>query len=153
MTQYFVMPAIFDSLMKNQHLTAHVAWRLSFIVPFIIITTIALAILFTAEDAPTGKWAERHHVGEPLNALASSTNSVHKALEHTEKQDNVNIEANQQPSAFEIAKGEVIVDPTFKEAMGVLFSLQTLALAAQYACSFGKQAPSPFMTQTYHSRW
>jgi len=33
--------------------------------------------------------------------------------------------------------GEVIVAPTLKEGLSVLFSLQTLALAAPYACSFG----------------
>jgi len=134
---YFVMPAIFDSLMKHQHLTAHVAWRVSFIVPFIIITTVALAILFTGEDTPTGKWATRHHVGDPLSVPSSSTNSVDNAVGPTEKSAKFDSEANQQLSLVETAEGEVILSPTFQEAVGVVFSLQTLALAAPYACSFG----------------
>ena len=56
---YFLMPAIFDSLVKNQHMSAHVAWRVSFVVPFILIITTALAIVLTCPDAPTGKWSSR----------------------------------------------------------------------------------------------
>jgi NNP family nitrate/nitrite transporter-like MFS transporter len=140
------MPAIFDSLMNHQHLTAHAAWRVSFIVPFIIITTIALAIFFTGEDTPTGKWADRHHVDEPLTVPRSSTNSVNKAAEPIERSEKFDGEANQQLSAVETAKGEVIVTPTFQETIHVVFSLQTLALAAPYACSFGKPpffSPNP----------
>jgi len=57
---YFVMPAIFDSLVHNQSLTPHVAWRVAFIVPFILITATALGMIFLCEDTPTGPWAERH---------------------------------------------------------------------------------------------
>ncbi|RAL63196.1 hypothetical protein DID88_004275 [Monilinia fructigena] len=55
---YFVMPAIVDSLMLNQGLTAHVAWRVSFIVPFILITTTAISMLIFCPDTPTGKWSQ-----------------------------------------------------------------------------------------------
>ncbi|ESZ98328.1 hypothetical protein SBOR_1321 [Sclerotinia borealis F-4128] len=57
---YFVMPVIVDSLMSNQGLTAHVAWRVSFIVPFILITTTAISMLILCPDIPTGKWSQRH---------------------------------------------------------------------------------------------
>jgi NNP family nitrate/nitrite transporter-like MFS transporter len=134
MSQYFVMPAIFDSLIQNRHLTAHVAWRVSFIVPFIIITAVALGIIFLGEDTPTGSWATRHHVGETFTAPASPTNSI---KEPTEKPEKLDAEANNEVSAVDTAEGEVIVAPTFQEAMSVLFSLQTLALAGPYACAFG----------------
>jgi NNP family nitrate/nitrite transporter-like MFS transporter len=131
---YFVMPAIFDSLVKNQHLTPHVAWRVSFIVPFIIITAIALAILFLGEDTPTGSWATRHHVGEPLEISAPSSTDN---LPEKEKSEKFDAEANAQSSVIDTAEGEVIVAPTTKELLSVVFSLQTLALALPYACSFG----------------
>lgn len=127
------MPAIFDSLVKNQHLKAHVAWRVSFIVPFIIITSIALGILFLGEDTPTGSWATRHHVGEPITASASSNTSFKEG----EKSEKLDTEANTSVSPVDTAEGEVIVAPTLKEGLSVFFSLQTLALAAPYACSFG----------------
>ncbi|KAL5320721.1 hypothetical protein ACEPPN_011531 [Leptodophora sp. 'Broadleaf-Isolate-01'] len=57
---YFVMPAIYDSLVKDRHLTPHVAWRVSFIVPFILITSVAIGLFVLCQDTPTGKWSERH---------------------------------------------------------------------------------------------
>lgn len=145
------MPAIFDSLVKNQHLTPHVAWRVAFIVPFIIITAIAMGLLFTAEDTPTGKWADRHRVIDAIAVNASSNNSIMNGSEKkateagmiSAEKTNSDIEGHKgQTSAVQAAAGEVVVAPTFKEAMGVVFSLQTWALAAPYACSFGK-FPSP----------
>ena len=56
---YFLMPAIFDSLVQHQNLAPHVAWRVSFVVPFILIIVTALVIILTCPDAPTGKWSTR----------------------------------------------------------------------------------------------
>ncbi|SMY29060.1 unnamed protein product [Zymoseptoria tritici ST99CH_1A5] len=61
---YFVMPAIFNSLVKDQGLTAHVAWRVTFVVPGIIIAAVALALLLLCQDTPTGKWSDRHQIVE-----------------------------------------------------------------------------------------
>ncbi|KAF4637112.1 hypothetical protein G7Y89_g967 [Cudoniella acicularis] len=133
---YFVMPAIFDSLVANHHLTAHVAWRVAFVVPFIIITAIAAGILFTAEDSPNGAWADRHTVIDSLVAGEVSESSVKESGEKSEKAD---VEGSTEVTEIDAAQGEVIVAPTFKEAMGVIFSLQTWALAAPYACSFGAE--------------
>lgn len=135
------MPAIFDSLVKNQHLTPHVAWRVAFIVPFIIITAIGSGILFLCEDCPSGKWANRHQYLDNITATAVETSSEKDVT--GEKSEKDTEAADKGPSAIDQAEGEVIVAPTFKEAMGVVFSLQTLALAAPYACSFGTVSPSP----------
>ncbi|KAI9641005.1 hypothetical protein NHQ30_010432 [Ciborinia camelliae] len=73
---YFVMPAIVDSLMLNQGLTAHVAWRVSFIVPFILITTTAISMLIICPDTPTGKWSQRHlAIQQNLQAHGINTHS------------------------------------------------------------------------------
>jgi NNP family nitrate/nitrite transporter-like MFS transporter len=137
---YFVMPAIFDSLVKNQHLTPHVAWRVAFIVPFIIITTIAMAILFTSEDTPTGSWATRNQVIEAAATTSPSVSTPNLSLDEkarASKGEKVDREAGAPLTQVDTAAGEVIVAPTLKEGLSVLFSLQTLALAAPYACSFG----------------
>jgi len=42
-----------------------------------------------------------------------------------------------QQEMLEIAKGEIVVAPTFKEGLHVFFSLQTLFHCATYFCSFG----------------
>lgn len=56
---YFVMPAILDSLVARQHLTPHVAWRVAFVVPFILIVLVALVMLLFCPDTPTGPWSTR----------------------------------------------------------------------------------------------
>lgn len=56
---YFLMPAIFDSLVHRQHLPAHKAWRVAFVVPFVLIVVTALLLVVTCPDAPTGKWSSR----------------------------------------------------------------------------------------------
>ena len=57
---YFLMPAIFDSLVRDRGMAPHKAWRVSFIVPFILIVTTATLMLLLCPDTPTGKWSERH---------------------------------------------------------------------------------------------
>lgn len=61
---YFLMPAIFDSLVDKRGLTPRVAWRVTFIVPFILITATGLLMIFTCPDTPTGKWSARRRVLE-----------------------------------------------------------------------------------------
>ncbi|KAK6582519.1 hypothetical protein PZA11_004927 [Diplocarpon coronariae] len=138
---YFIMPAVFDSLVRDQHLRPTVAWRVSFIVPFIIITAVALGILFTGEDCPSGKWSDRHRMlGDPspppsINEKSSTSNIASPSSPGNDAKK-ADPEAA-DPTPADTATGEVIIAPTIKESLRVAFSLQTLALAAPYACSFG----------------
>lgn len=143
------MPAVFDSLVQKQHLTEHVAWRVSFIVPFIIITSIALGLLFTGEDTPNGSWVDRHRLIEAV--AVTPTNGSVKDFKDSSEKVNVDPEANTtRPTAVTTAAAEVVVAPTFKEALPVIFSLQTLALAAPYACSFGGELAINSIIGTYY---
>ena len=56
---YFLMPAIFDSLVQHQNLTPHTAWRVAYVVPFSMIAVTAVVIIVACPDAPTGKWSSR----------------------------------------------------------------------------------------------
>ncbi|CAG8971023.1 hypothetical protein HYALB_00005260 [Hymenoscyphus albidus] len=174
---YFVMPAIFDSLVRNQHLTPHVAWRVAFIVPFIIITAIALGLLFTAEDTPTGRWSERHQIVRTLIAqnVGDSANQSRTSLKDSDDKHATKEQASAskvdterqvpETSVVDATVAEVVVAPTMKEALSVVFSLQTLALAAPYACSFGGELAInsiigsyylknfPHLGQTGSGRW
>ena len=154
---YFVMPAIFDSLVKNQRLTPHVAWRVSFIVPAILITAIALGMLFLCEDTPTGKWADRRKMVPGTSGEASPVNTKGVVVELPndgnlglavptsqdfksdldEKQDSSSTIEAPEPGQIEIARAEIVKAPNFKECMRVLFSFQCLLLSLMYACSFG----------------
>lgn len=166
---YFVMPAIYDSLMKDQHLTSHVAWRVSYIVPFIIITFTAIAMVITCPDTPTGKWSERHlavqqnlqahgvradnvvdipgaitdrkitgastplgsNEEKRLDEEADLAHAKHGSFDHEAKMG--------EQEMLDAARGEVIVKPSFKETMSVVFSPQTLVVASCYFCSFGAE--------------
>ncbi|KAF2112730.1 nitrate transporter-like protein [Lophiotrema nucula] len=147
---YFVMPAIFDSLVHERGLTPHVAWRVTFIVPFILITATALGLLLLTDDTPTGKWSERalavthgtdgtivpatgHLDDKPAGTGSVSSDDDKKR--HASSND-VEAAVGETQIADEI-QHEVVQKPTFKEASKVIFSLQSLVLCSGYICSFG----------------
>jgi MFS transporter, NNP family, nitrate/nitrite transporter len=192
---YFMMPAIFDSLVRNQHLTPHVAWRVAFIVPFICIVAVAIALVLLCPDTPTGKWSERHLAAQRALADHGITATVgivdipgsiadKKPIEGTDKAspadsaEKLQFDANARKGSFadneaqigeqqmlDTARGEVIVKPTFKEAMKVVLSAQTLVTCGLYFCSFGTELAVnsilgsyylknfPYLKQTGSGQW
>jgi MFS transporter, NNP family, nitrate/nitrite transporter len=164
---YFLMPAIFDSLIKNQKLTPHVAWRVAFIVPFICITVTAVAMLLLCPDTPTGKWSDRHlavqqnladHgvtatvVDAPGNIMDTKQSSDGSSSPPSQQGEKMQFEATGERKTsydheaqmgeqqmLDIARGEVVVKPTFREAMQVIFTPQVLVTAACYFCTFGAE--------------
>jgi len=176
---YFVMPAIFDSLVSRQHLTPHVAWRVAFIVPFVLIVSTACLMLLLCPDTPTGKWSERQlHVQQNLQAhgvtaqivdvpggitdrrnlsddgTATPTDNDRKIREenHIAKAKHDYDHEAQMPEQemLDEARGEVIVKPTVKEAFSVIFTPQTLTVAACYFCSFGCELAVNSTLGTYY---
>nr|OQO02086.1 hypothetical protein B0A51_17521 [Rachicladosporium sp. CCFEE 5018] len=160
---YFVMPAVFHSLVKNQHLSTHVAWRVSFVVPGILIVSVATLLVLLCPDTPTGKWADRFQAAEnnlrehgvspavvdipggvsdkPATDGTSSptTSDEEKKLDdHRGTFGDHEAQMGEQ-QMLDTARGEVVVKPSAKEMMHVIFSLQTLVTAACYFCSFGAE--------------
>ncbi|EKG16909.1 Major facilitator superfamily [Macrophomina phaseolina MS6] len=180
---YFVMPAIYESLVSDG-LRKHVAWRVTFVVPGILITVTAIAMLIFTPDCPTGKWSERQSVadanlrshivnggvvdipgsltGAPITVKSQSgTQSPIGSVSSTKKEGDVlpldqhfaDHEAQiSEEQMLEAAKGEVIQKPTFKEAMKVTISLQTLTLAAGYFCSFGGELAINSILGSYYAK-
>lgn len=178
---YFVMPAIYDSLKADQGLSSHVAWRVSFIVPFVLITACASGLLLLTEDTPTGKWSERAASVQPSEHTQATVVSTGGGI--TDKPDIVagsissNEEKKRAGSDADVESGqgevrildeiqhEVVQKPTPKEALKVLFSLQTLMLCTGYFCSFGGELAInsilgayylknfPYLGQTTSGRW
>lgn len=71
------MPLLYDSLRIDRGLGSHVAWRVAFIVPFILIVATAVGMLLTCQDTPTGKWADRErHTQELLDAHLQQMGTV-----------------------------------------------------------------------------
>lgn len=184
------MPAIFDSLVHRSGLTPHVAWRVSFIVPFILITATAIAMLLLTEDTPTGRWADRGlavpapvHDGAVVATVGgiadrpsttrsiSSSSNEKKAAPHADMEKNdghIQSDVEASPGEVQIIDAyqhETIQKPSFKEAMPVIFSLQTLVLACGYVFSFGAELAInsvlgayymknfPSLGQTLSGRW
>jgi NNP family nitrate/nitrite transporter-like MFS transporter len=161
---YFIMPAIFDSLHLGRGLSEHVAWRVTFLVPFILIVSSAGAMLLLCPDTPTGKWSERHlHVQQSLQAhgalvdipgtitdrksnsdgattpeLADESKIQQENDISTAKYQDFDHEAQMpKEDMLEQARGEVVIKPTLREAVNVIFTPQTLTVAICYFCSFG----------------
>ena len=187
------MPAIFDSLVQKQHLTPHVAWRVAFVVPFIVITATATAMLILCPDTPTGKWADRHLQAErnladhgitgaivdvPGNLMdnardhspssGSARGSTEKVGYNATGKDTANHDHEAQigeQQMLDTARGEIVVKPSFKEAIPVVISAQTLVTAGAYFCSFGAELAInsilgayyvknfPALKQTGSGRW
>lgn len=158
---YFVMPAVFNSLVHNNHMTTHKAWRVAFVVPGILIVTTAILLLLLCPDCPTGKWSERESAAQiggtvvpitgGLTAEKPSTDSP-PSLSTDDKKPLDDYEA--QNGAVEVieAKGEVIQKPTFKEIMHVIFSPQTAVTGACYFCSFGAELAINSILGNYYAR-
>lgn len=150
---YFVMPAVYNSLLANG-LPKHKAWRVSFIVPGILIVFVALCLLLLCPDTPTGTWNERFAAAEE-NLRRHSVQGVvtvpgqigdapatEKSISDDEEKphgwkDNEAQATDQE--MLDTARGEVIQKPTFKEVMRVMFSPQTLVTGGCYFCTFGAE--------------
>lgn len=164
---YFVMPAIYNSLVSDG-LRTHVAWRVSFIVPGILIVATAVLMLIVCPDCPTGKWSEREsaaaekfrqasisdpttggvvdvpgELGERHPSGSAATSDAEKEKESAEKKtfpdDNKVEAALGQNHAIEEAQGEVIQKPSIAEILRVVSQPQTLVTATCYFCSFGAE--------------
>ncbi|GAA5957626.1 hypothetical protein JCM21900_000772 [Sporobolomyces salmonicolor] len=61
---FFVMPAVFNSF-RSFH-SDRIAWRLSFIVPCILLLVCGFAVLLLNDDTPMGSWADRNRPASDL---------------------------------------------------------------------------------------
>lgn len=134
------MPAIFDSLCY-QGLTSHKASRVAYIVPFIIIVAVALGMLFTCEDTPTGKWSERVLLidGDAPSEGRVEVESKGMISSKAVFKDTQAIEARQVRAEIDIMEGEIVVAPSTKKFLHVVSGGATISLAALYACTFGAE--------------
>ena len=161
---YFVMPAVYKALVGDG-LTPHVAWRVSFVVPGIVIVFVAVSLVLCCPDTPTGKWADRLQAAENnlrqhgvstvivdvpglLDGQPKSTNGTDSpsALSDEEKKlDNTRGTFGEhetqlgEQEMIDTARGEIVQKPSLGEIAKVIFSPQTLVTGACYFCSFGTE--------------
>ncbi|KXS97206.1 hypothetical protein AC578_866 [Pseudocercospora eumusae] len=178
---YFVMPAVYNSLVRDG-LTPHVAWRVTFIVPGILITSVAFALLLLCDDTPTGKWSNRAQAAESnlrqhglqagtvvdipgqvnertKSSSNSGTSTPQRALSDEEKkleQTRGTFADNEaqlgETQMLNTARGEVVQKPSVTEILKVVTSPQTIVLGACYFCTFGGELAINSILGTYYEK-
>jgi NNP family nitrate/nitrite transporter-like MFS transporter len=170
---YFVMPAVFNSLVSDG-LTRHVAWRVSFIVPGILIVVTALFLVLLCDDCPTGKWSDREAAADAALRSHSVSGGVVTVPGEISSHRDSNTEVGSDKEAkigndedkhyadkeahiggeqmIEAAKGEVIQKPTMREIMRVVCSLQTLVTGSSYFCTFGAELAINSILGNYYKK-
>ena len=146
------MPAVFDSL-RYQGLTPHKAWRVAYIVPFVIIVAVALGMLFTCEDTPTGKWSERVLLIDDGSPSEGRVEVKPKGIISSKPvfKDAKAIEARQVRAEIDIMEGEIVVAPSTKEFLHVVSGGATISLAVLYACTFGAELAIESILASYYA--
>ncbi|KAI1330275.1 nitrate transporter [Xylariaceae sp. FL0255] len=165
---YFIMPAVFNSLSARGYSNGE-SWRLTFLVPLVVVLVTSVAMLVFCPDTPTGKWSERHlHADENLASLGVSVPAdpehgiIEKKLssasdenvpEFEKKKDEEKIPTttsnsshHHQPTDYHsdsellgIAHGEIVQKPTVNGIFKIIVSPQTLFHLVTYFCSFGAE--------------
>lgn len=174
---YFVMPAVYKSLVSDG-LSQHVAWRVAYIVPGILICSVAALLILLCPDTPTGSWANRTQAAENNLRAHSVSGSVVEVPGHisndrmpsnagsgTESPSGLSKEEKKlddtrgtfadneaqlgEQQMLDTARGEIIQKPSAKEIVKVVFSPQTLVTGACYFCSFGSELSINSILGTY----
>lgn len=146
------MPAVYNSLKIEHGLSSHIAWRVSFVVPFITITVTAISLVLLTDDTPTGEWSKRGIAVAPERDNSSVLAKAGGPVEKSPTTDSCVLSSNEKNECYEAAnikpatgvaqmldeiQHEVVIKPTFKETIKVIISPQTVVVCATYFCSFG----------------
>ena len=151
---YFLMPAIFESLINRQHLSDHVAWRVTFVVPFLLIIATAVMMIVTCPDTPTGSWSSRardvqRHMdmrdtfvstkADRKKSNALSIDSQNDTVKLNSRRDQSQCSEAQTPEddLLTAASWELVEKPTARNSAKAVSQLPTVTLAVAYFCTFG----------------
>ncbi|KAF4951140.1 hypothetical protein FGADI_7755 [Fusarium gaditjirri] len=165
---YFIMPAVFDSLVAHQGMSPSKAWRVTFIVPLICLIVCGLGMLFLCPDSPMGSWEDQAMlVRENMEAHGMSCSGDVTPVgtpdrcgsdeeKNPSKERDVKVGDHEHPisrnEAIEFARGEVIVKPTLRDTLHVCYSPQTIFHVATYACSFGGELAINAILSSYYKK-
>ena len=172
---YFLMPAIFSALVRNNHMRPHVAWRVSFVIPLVFIVVSALMIVLLCPDTPTGPWSSRQldiqrhidqrdtffdsvgHEGKRTNSdvdsetsgvLTSDTMQLSRNREQPTKQK----QETHEDDLLAAASWELVERPSFENTTKVALSLSTLTLVLAYFATFGTELSVNSILGSYYDK-
>ncbi|KAL8846390.1 MAG: hypothetical protein Q9221_008503, partial [Calogaya cf. arnoldii] len=164
------MPAIFNSLVQKQGLSESKAWRVAFVVPFILITATAIAMILSCPDTPTGRWSSRsrdiqRHLDMRDTFLTTNTtgNKQGNASSIDSGNDTVQLNSSkghghfadaqaQEDDLLTAASWELVEKPTVKNSLGALCTLPTLTLLVVYLCIFGTELSVNSVLGAYYAK-
>ncbi|KAM7193502.1 putative nitrate transporter [Rhypophila sp. PSN 637] len=167
---YFIMPAVYDSFVSRGHSSGQ-AWRLTFLVPLVMVILSGVSLLALCPDTPTGKWSERHlHAKENLQAHGVDAGVVvdipgaitDRAPSEKNLEDGSSDDKKEIPVIFDheaqltkeemiqTAQGEIIQKPSLGEALRVTISPQTIFHVLTYMCSFGGELAINSILASYY---
>ncbi len=160
------MPAVYDSFVAMGYQPGP-AWRLTFVVPLVMVVATGLALLLLCPDTPGGTWSGRTarareslqaHVGDSgavvdvTGGIADRSDPPEPENGETQQQDEREKRQKGGTVRFgdheavlsrdemvQTVQGEIVVEPTLGEAARVAASAQTWFLILCYACSFGAE--------------
>ncbi|KAI4112412.1 MAG: hypothetical protein LQ345_006436 [Seirophora villosa] len=170
---YFLMPAIFNSLVERQGLSEDKAWRVAFVVPFILITATALLMILTCPDTPTGKWSSRsrdvqRHL-DMRDTFFSATTAGDKKGNASSidsgglANDTIQLNSRRgqgrdtdaqarEDDLLTAASWELVEEPTVESSLRAVGTLSTFTLLVVYFCSFGVELCVNSILGAYYAR-
>ena len=173
---YLLMPAIFDSFVHDHGMSAHKAWRVTFVVPLLCLIACGIGMILLCPETPLGPWKDRfcrmgenleaHGISKSPHATESMRPSVHASdvsAPDEEKATGTGTDSSRKTSfekeqdifragAIQTARGEMVVKPSFRDTLSVVFSPQTLFHVATYACSFGGELAINSILGSYYKK-
>ncbi|KAG6003971.1 hypothetical protein E4U21_001551 [Claviceps maximensis] len=172
---YFIMPAVFDSLVMTQGLSASKAWRVTFIVPLVCLIACSLGMYFLCPDTPLGSWEERsQRIQENMDKFASGSSSasnmpntisgssncdeekgrcsedVSSLTPRTGTTTTTTISAESLSEAMVMAQAETVSAPSLRDSLSIIFSPQTFFHVVTYSCSFGSELAINSILSSYY---
>ncbi|KAF9446724.1 putative high affinity nitrate transporter protein 2 [Macrolepiota fuliginosa MF-IS2] len=83
---FVIMTTLFRSLMNSFGASAHVAWRVAFVVvPVPILLFVGTMVLIFGQDHPAGKWSERHNLPATTLAAQQGHEVIHDDITSSKK--------------------------------------------------------------------
>lgn len=146
---YLVMPAVFDSLVSRQRMSESQAWRVTFVAPLLCLAVCALGMLLLCPDAPAGSrqagvrrvqdiaGANGPHGVSVAGARGVMTGGAPPDEERgisSDEDAHASCQKHRAPAWRDIGTA---VRLSFKDALPVVLSLQTVFHVATYSCSAG----------------
>ncbi|CAG8437607.1 7148_t:CDS:2 [Diversispora eburnea] len=124
---YLVMPVVFDGF-KHHFGSADTAWRVTLVIPAIIIFIVGLCDLLFTDDCPQGKWEQRNDYSQnngnlPVKEVHDATEKKSEVINDVDSEKNIKVVPH--------------VKPGLEAYIRALLNPNVIILVFMYACSFG----------------